>query len=209
MENWWPQVREGDLVGYLTADEHARLLAAMETCTAAAGEVIFQKGSPSRSLLLVEEGEVEVFDESMGQPIVLAVVGRGGVVGEVGFVDGRTRTHHVRARADCRMRRLTRERLLELLTRGETVLFAKVMISMARLLAFRFREAVEQFEPVRAFAAVLKEPIDLRDAGQGFDEIEEPLPLGDPAAEPSPQDAVKVIKQAARKARKKPGATGV
>ena len=208
MERWWPQVRESELVSYLTADEHGRLLAAMEACTAAAGEVIFQKGSPSRSLLLVEEGELEVFDDSMGVPIVLATVGPGGVVGEVGFVDGRPRTHHVRARVDCRMRRLTRERLLEILTRGDTLLFAKVTISVAQLLSFRFREAVEQFEPVRAFAATLQEPIDLRDTDPGFDEIDEPLPVGDPA-EVDQQNAVKMIKQVARKARRKTGATGV
>ena len=208
MENWWPQLRASDLVSFLTEDEHARLLAAMEICTAAASEVIFQKGSPSRSLLLVEEGEVEVFDELMGEPVVLATVGSGGVVGEVGFVDGRARTHHVRARSDCRMRRLTREKLLEMLTRGDTLLFAKVTIAMAQLLAFRFREAVEQFEPVRAFAATLQEPIDLRDTVAGFDEIDEPLPVGD-LAELHPRDAVNVIKQAARKARKKQGATGV
>lgn len=207
MENWWPQLRESDLVSFLTEDEHARLVAAMESCTAAAGEVVFQKGSPSRSLLVVEEGEVEVVDELMGETVVLATIGAGGVVGEVGFVDGRTRTHHVRARTDCRLRRLTREKLLEILTRGETMLFAKVTIAMAQLLAFRFREAVAQFEPVRAFAATLHEPIDLRDTVPGFDEIDEPLPVGDAGLDQ--QSAVKVIKHVARKARKRSGATGV
>jgi len=208
VESWWPQVRKGDLVGYLTEDEHARLLGVMEACTARAGELIFQKGSPSRDLLLIEEGDALVFDESMGEPVVLAVVGPGGVVGEVGFVDGRPRTHHVRARVDCRMRRLTREGLLQLLVRGDTLLFAKLTIAMAQLIAHRFRSAVDELEPVRAFAASLGEPVDLADASVTYDEIDEPLPGLEPA-EPDPAQAVRLIKDVARRARKKPGTTGV
>ena len=49
----------------------------------------------------------------MGEDVVLATLGPGCVVGEVGFVDGQPRTHDVRARTACRLRRLTRERLLE------------------------------------------------------------------------------------------------
>jgi len=54
MESWWPVARRGELVGYLTDDEHARLLAVAESCSAAAGDLVFQKGGPSRSLLIVE-----------------------------------------------------------------------------------------------------------------------------------------------------------
>src|SRR5215468_12759232 len=111
MESWWPRTRAGDLWGTLTDHELARLQAAMDSCSAAAGDLVFQKGSPSRSLLVVEEGRLEVFEESMGQPVVLGEVGPGGVVGEVGFLDGYPRTHNVRARSDCSMRRLTREGL--------------------------------------------------------------------------------------------------
>ena len=124
-----------------------------------AGDLVFQKGSPSRSLLLVEEGLLEVFDQAVGEEVVLAVVGPGGVVGEVGFVDGRPRTHHVRARGACRLRRLTRERLLDLVE-GDPELFAKLTIALARLVAQRFRAAVDELEPVRAFAASLREPED-------------------------------------------------
>ena len=48
-ESWWPVARGGELVGYLTDEEHDRLLAAAEPCTAEAGDLVFQKGSPSRS----------------------------------------------------------------------------------------------------------------------------------------------------------------
>jgi len=162
----------------------------MEEATASAGDTILTKGSPSRSLLLVEEGEVEIVDEALGESVVLASVGPGGVIGEVGFVDGRPRTHHVRARSDCRLRRLTRERLLEIV-KNDPELFAKLTIALAELLADRFRGVVHELEPVRAFAASLKEPMDLEGA-PGFDEIEEPLP----------ETAVDLIRDVARKSGK-------
>jgi CRP-like cAMP-binding protein len=197
--SWWPEARKGDLVGYLTDDEHSRLLAATEVCRASDGDLVFQKGSPSRSLLLVEEGRLEVFEESLGEPVILASVGPGGIVGEVGFVDGRSRTHHVRARGDCRLRRLTRDALLELV-KDDPLLFAKLTITLARLVARRFRAAVDELEPVRAFAASLHEPMDLEDAATGFDEIEEPLPETEEAA-PEEAEAVRILKRVARKGR--------
>jgi CRP-like cAMP-binding protein len=204
VESWWPVVRPGELVGFLSEDEHARLLAAMEPCTAAAGELVFQKGSPSRSLLLVEQGQLEVFDEAVGQEVVLAPVGPGGVGGEVGFVDGRPRTHHVRARSECRLLRLTREGLLQLV-KDDPWLFAKLTIALAQLLAFRFRSAVEELEPVRAFAVSLREPLEM-EAGPDFDEIDEPLPEADPD---SGAAAVAVVKRVARKSRKRGSAAAV
>ncbi len=208
MENWWPRTRGGDLGAMLTDPEQERLLAAMEPCTAAAGDLVFQKGSPSRSLLLVEEGQLEVFDEAMGETVVLGEVGPGGVVGEVGFLDGYPRTHHVRARSACRLRRLTREGLLDLVE-GDPVLFAKLTISLAQLVARRFRGAVEELEPVRAFAVSLREPMGFE--GAGFDEIESPLPEEDPGitVPPAAEEAVKVLKQVARKSRKKGTSAGV
>jgi CRP-like cAMP-binding protein len=177
-------------VGYLDAQEHDRLLAAMEPAAALAGDVILTKGSPSRSLLLVEAGELEIVDEAVGEAVVLATIGPGGVVGEVGFVDGRARTHNVRARSDCRLRRLTRERLLELV-KDDPALFAKLTIALAELLARRFRAVVQELEPVRAFAASLQEPME-HEAPVGFDEIDEPLP----------ESAMEMLRDVARRAGK-------
>jgi CRP-like cAMP-binding protein len=154
---WWPEARAGELVAYLDDQEHARLLAATEVAEAGAGDFLLHKGSPSRSLLLVEDGEIEIIDESMGDTVVLGRVGPGGVVGEVGFLDGQPRTHHVRAGTACRVRRLTRDGLLGL-ARADPVLFAKVSVALAALVARRFRGALEELDPLRAFAASLGEP---------------------------------------------------
>jgi CRP-like cAMP-binding protein len=181
--SWWPTARGGDLVTYLGDDEHARLLAAMEPRSVQGGELVLRKGDPSASLLIVEDGELEVLDEALGESVSLANVGQGGVVGEVGFVDGLPRTHHVRARRASRLRSLTRERLLELV-RDDPTLFAKLMIALAELLAARFRLTVRELEPIRTFAASLADPLAFdsplphaaAEAGADFDEIDEPLP---------------------------------
>lgn len=205
--SWWPERRRGDLVSYLTEDELARLWVAMEPCTAGEGDLVFQKGSPSRSLLVVEQGWLDVFDQAMGEEVVLGSIGPGMVAGEVGFVDGQVRTHNVRARGDCQLRRLTRERLLDLV-KDDPQLFAKITIALARLVASRFRAAVDELEPVRAFAASLREPEDLAAGPGGFDEIDEPLPLGDPS-EPDPAEAARLLKDVARKSRKRKNSAGV
>jgi hypothetical protein len=67
---------------------------------------------------------------------------------------------------------------------------------------------VDELEPVRAFAASLREPEDLQ--APGFDELEETLPdqPGEPT-EPDAAQAVKLIKDVARKSRKRKNSAGV
>ena len=149
---WWPEARTGELVAYLDDQELARLIAVTEVAEAGAGDFLLHKGSPSRSVLLVEDGQIEIIDETLGETIVLGRVGPGGVVGEVGFLDGQPRTHHVRAGTACRVRRLTREGFLAL-AQADPQLFAKVSIALAALVARRFRNALEELDPLRAFAA--------------------------------------------------------
>jgi hypothetical protein len=156
---WWPEARTGELVAYLDDQELARLIAVTEVAEAGAGDFLLHKDSPSRSVLLVEDGQVEIIDETLGETIVLGRVGPGGVVGEVGFLDGQPRTHHVRAGTACRVRRLTREGLLAL-AQSDPRLLAKVSIALAGLVARRFRNALEELDPLRAFAASLGDPED-------------------------------------------------
>ena len=189
--SWWPENRAGDLVAYLTDAEQDRLLGAMETAEAQEGDLVLHKGSPSRSLLLVEEGALEVLDDALGEAVIVDRIGPGGVVGEVGFLDGRPRTHDVRAATDCRLRRITRERLLELV-KDDSTLFAKLTIALAELMAGRFRAAVAEMEPVRAFAASLRDPEEL-DMDMSAELAEGYLPSDEP------QQALELMRTVGRK----------
>jgi CRP-like cAMP-binding protein len=149
---WWPALRAGELIAYLTDDELERLYDVTVPVMAEPGDVIFYKGAPSKSLVIVEEGEVEAFEDAGGQTVVLGSAGAGSVMGELGFLDGRPRSNHVRASANCRLRKLTRDQLLQLADE-DALLFAKLVISMAELLASRYRGVVAELEPVRALVA--------------------------------------------------------
>jgi CRP-like cAMP-binding protein len=153
---WWPAARAGELVRYLNEEEYVRLLDDTIPVSAEPGDVIFFKGAPSTSLVLVVEGELEVFEESRGKMVVLGTVPPGSVVGEEGVLDGRPRTRHVRAKTTADLRKITREGFLELLNL-EPLLFAKLMVAMSELLAARYRTVVEELEPVRALAASLRD----------------------------------------------------
>jgi CRP-like cAMP-binding protein len=170
-------MRTGDLVGSLDDDEHKRLLSVMETAEADPGAVILHREAPSRSLILVEDGELEVVEDAAGGPVVLGVIGPGEAVGDVGFVDGAPRTHDVRARTRCKLRRLPRTTLMELST-ADPVLFGKVAMGLAHLLARRFRGLVDELGPMRAYVLSLADPeegdIESFDA---LDDSSEPLEL--------------------------------
>jgi CRP/FNR family cyclic AMP-dependent transcriptional regulator len=59
----------------------------------ARGQVIFSTGDPSDTLLLVVTGRIKVVVRSAdGAELVLSLVGRGGTVGELGVIDGGTRS---------------------------------------------------------------------------------------------------------------------
>lgn len=77
--------------------------------TAAAGESVIRKGAAETHLFLVEDGELEVVLDGSDRP----VVGAANLVGEMAFLDNAPRRNDVRARTDCRLRRLDR---LELMT---------------------------------------------------------------------------------------------
>lgn len=190
---WWPLARRGELVAYLDDGELQRLLEAMEEAEVEEDAMLLHKGSPSRSLLLIEEGEVEIVDESTEELVVLDRIGPGGVVGEVGFLDGRPRTHDVRAACRTRVRRLTRERLLAL-AGGDPTLFAKLTIGLAEIMARRFRTAVEQLQPMRAYAASLgARP----DAPDGETRAAEPF-AWDELDDPDPEQALELFRELAR-----------
>jgi hypothetical protein len=50
---WWPALRARELIAYLTEDELQRLDAVTVPVTAEPGDVIFFKGAPSKSLIIV------------------------------------------------------------------------------------------------------------------------------------------------------------
>jgi len=78
------------------------------------GDVIFFEGAPSKDMVFVIEGELEVIDASGGGERIVGLVPRGAWPARW-LLRWSPRSRHVRAKTACELRRLTREGLLELM----------------------------------------------------------------------------------------------
>ena len=81
------------LLGSLAPAELDRLLAFASMQRYASGETMFQKGDPGSSMMIVAHGRIEVGVTSAdGRKTVLAVLGRGEILGEMAILEGRERS---------------------------------------------------------------------------------------------------------------------
>lgn len=81
------------LLGHLQPDELKRLLGFARTEKFAAGKVIFRRDDPGHSMMTVISGRIKISVSSIdGKEAVLAVLGRGDVLGEMAILEGRERS---------------------------------------------------------------------------------------------------------------------
>ncbi len=113
----------------------ARLLEVTDEVEVRAGEDLFREGDATDAMYIVRTGRLQVLggvgDEL--EPLVLAEIGRSGVLGELGLLTGAPRSATVRAVRDATLLRLTREQLDE-------VADTSVMTALATALAARLQE---------------------------------------------------------------------
>ena len=77
------------------------------------GEIVFREGDPSETVGLVVAGAVEVVKGANGHTVVLARLGPGELVGEMGVLEARCRGATVRAVGDTVLRLMSRDAFLE------------------------------------------------------------------------------------------------
>jgi CRP/FNR family transcriptional regulator, cyclic AMP receptor protein len=97
------------------------------------GEVVFHEGEPSRKVLLIEDGEVEVAKAAGAGEVLLGTVGPGEFVGEMGVIEGRPRSATVRARGPVRGEMLERRLFLERVSRDPRLAFGVLLRLSERL----------------------------------------------------------------------------
>jgi CRP-like cAMP-binding protein len=103
-------------------DEHdlVQLARAMRGRRVAAGDVLWTEGDEARELLFVLDGEVGVeLGAPGGRTVEIARVGSGGVLGEVGLLEGGTHTMTVRAIEPTGLLALSRHDFAALLNRPD------------------------------------------------------------------------------------------
>jgi CRP-like cAMP-binding protein len=135
-------VPEPEAKGYLglrDTFDWAQLLEFMTPVSFEAGQTVLRHDSDDRSLYIVTFGTLEVLlPHENGTLESVAVVGPGGLLGEIAFLDGGPSTATVRARSDGEMQRLA-FRDLRALMKGAPELCQAVLLELAKTLAVRLR----------------------------------------------------------------------
>jgi len=100
----------------------------------APGRIVFRKGDPSDALLVVTAGRIAISSLSQqGAEVMLNLIDPGGVVGEIGVLDGGSRTADATATCETRALVLLRRDVLPILESEPSALRALVLLLCARL----------------------------------------------------------------------------
>lgn len=129
-----------DFLEELPARDHARLLALARPIHLPPGAWLMRRGEWSSELYRLVEGTLEVVDVRTQPPVILNVITKGGVVGEISFLLQEVRSADVRAPEGARCQCWDR-RVLEKLLVEEPALAANLYRAMALSMARRLREA--------------------------------------------------------------------
>jgi CRP-like cAMP-binding protein/SAM-dependent methyltransferase len=122
----------------------------------------------SNSVYYVQTGAVEVFHTIRNTKIVVALIGAGNFFGEIGFFDGISRIHDVRAVEDSTILEFDEDGLNKV-QQENPVLYGQFLTFLGRSVCAKFRDILEDREPLTAYAASLST------GRSGFDQPK-PLP---------------------------------
>ncbi|HYD76650.1 cyclic nucleotide-binding domain-containing protein [Ramlibacter sp.] len=127
----------------LDPDEKMLLQASMTHGLYRAGEVVMTAGAPGDALMVVLHGSASILvDGPEGAQVRIAGIRRGGLLGEMAFLDRSARSATVVAREDLSVAVLTREDY-ERLSREAPALVQKLLTSLALDLAARLRHTTQ------------------------------------------------------------------
>ncbi len=99
----------------------------------APGQDLMRKGDPGTSLMVVEEGQVEVSVEQDGERLVITRAGKGEILGEMALLSQGPRMATVTAITPVRVRSLSAERFDELATRYPRISALLTLLLASRL----------------------------------------------------------------------------
>jgi CRP-like cAMP-binding protein len=130
------------LLQHLSRDELRQLAATASLADYSPRSVIFQKGDAGTSMMAVIRGRVKICTHSLeGKELVLNIINRGGVFGEIALLDGEPRTADAVTLEDTNLLVVERSRFLPFLAEHPDV--ALRLISM---LCKRLRQTSEHLE---------------------------------------------------------------
>ena len=105
------------------------------------GETIIKQGSTGDCFYVIQEGEVEIVDESGGQEKVLAVLKDPDFFGEMGIFEKDVRSCTVRAKGEAKVLTMDKKSLYKKIQQDPTIAFR-----LLEKMSSRLREANRHFE---------------------------------------------------------------
>ena len=122
------------LLKHLNAEELRRLATGAAVIRHGAQETIFQKGDPGDSMMAVLRGRVKICTySSEGRELVLNIIDRGGVFGEIALLDGRPRTADAVALEETELLVLQRGRFMPFLANNPELVARLFAVLCGRL----------------------------------------------------------------------------
>jgi CRP-like cAMP-binding protein len=124
------------LLRHLRPEELARLAATATLVRHRPQATIFQKGDPGGSMMAVVRGRVKICTYSAdGKELVLNIIDRGGLFGEIALLDGQPRSADAVAIEDAELLVLERNRLMPFLTANPEIATRLIAVLCQRLRA--------------------------------------------------------------------------
>ena len=99
------------------------------------GQIVFRQGEVGECLVVVQDGEVEVIDETAGRETILRIARTNDIVGEEAVFERERRATTVRARGTVRVLTITRRHLLRRINEDPSLAF-----NLAQKMSRRIRE---------------------------------------------------------------------
>ena len=87
------------------------------------GQIVFKQGEAGDCLFVVQDGEVEVIDETHGRETLLRIAGSNELVGEEVLVERQLRAATVRARGEARILTIKKRNLLKRMNEDPSLAF--------------------------------------------------------------------------------------
>jgi CRP-like cAMP-binding protein len=126
-----------NLLRSVPAEDLSALAAASRLRTFGRGQVVFTRGDPGDTVIVVVSGRVKVVVRSAdGGALTLAIIGPGGVFGEVGVADGGPRSSDAQTLDESRLLLVPREAIQEICARvpsAAQALTAAIAATLRRL----------------------------------------------------------------------------
>jgi CRP-like cAMP-binding protein/SAM-dependent methyltransferase len=118
------------------------------------GEHLMDMGEAADTFFFVDSGTFEVSYMARNTSIVVALIGPGNFIGEIGFFDGMPRTRTIRAIEDASLQRFDRTAMRRMQEENPT-LHTRFLEFLLRSLCERFRNVLVDRGPLTAYSALL------------------------------------------------------